>query len=419
VNEERAFRAAIAAHPDDDAPRLAFADWLDEHDRPAEAELVRVQIELEPLREDYGDARADALREREEVLLRPLRDRESQWLADLGCCRFGADVEYRRGFVDALKLPARWFVAHGAALRQRYPLLRKLVVFRLNGWGARFAACEHLRGVRELDPPCWYSDADADALAGSPHLSALGALHYWTGNWQANTVGQLRTLAASTAWPNLRRFRVVLGEDADRDLVNEAAGRAIGAVFDPAQLELFPMRADFSSGFLIGKFADGRQFFGDDPGDCGYDPATPPPPGPLRVEGQVFDAAGNPTETAALELPHELVYYPIELAKDVERHRALMADLSARRDEHLRAAYGFERAFIRVKRFSFRDFGPYRDPQYSNLGALDDPDADLATDYHGPRGYGESVYGAVTGEEYDFSAGNHWVCDKTGTVVFT
>lgn len=204
MNEERAFRAAIAAHPDDDAPRLAFADCLDEHDRPAEAELIRVQIELEPVREDYGDARADVLRGREEALLRPLRDGESKWLAGLGCCRFGADVEYRRGFVDALKLPARWLVEHGAALRTRYPLLRKLVVFRLNGWGARLAACEHLRGVRELDLPCWYSDADADALAGSPHLQALDVLHYWTGNWQANIAGQLRLLGASGAWPKLR-----------------------------------------------------------------------------------------------------------------------------------------------------------------------------------------------------------------------
>jgi len=212
---------------------------------------------------------------------------------------------------------------------------------------------------------------------------------------------------------------VVLGDDGDRDLVNEAAGRAIADVFDPNRFELFPMRADFSCTFLVGKFADGRQFFGDEPGDYGYDPATPPPPGPVRVEGQVFDAAGNPTETTVLELPRELVYYPLKLARNVERHRALMADLRTKRDEYLRATYGFERAFIRVKQFSFRECGPYRDPQYSNLGAVDDPNADLATDYHGPRGYGESVYGGVTGEEYDFSAGNHWVCDKSGTVVFT
>lgn|GEM_PF-6361756 len=33
MSEETAFLAAIAAQLDDDVPRLAFADWLDERDR--------------------------------------------------------------------------------------------------------------------------------------------------------------------------------------------------------------------------------------------------------------------------------------------------------------------------------------------------------------------------------------------------
>src|SRR6476660_7221258 len=37
---------AICASPDDDAPRLAFADWLDEHGDPHLAEFIRVQVEL-------------------------------------------------------------------------------------------------------------------------------------------------------------------------------------------------------------------------------------------------------------------------------------------------------------------------------------------------------------------------------------
>lgn len=49
--EERALCTAIAAHPDEDTPRLVYADWLQEHDQPERAEFIRVQVELAT----YGD----------------------------------------------------------------------------------------------------------------------------------------------------------------------------------------------------------------------------------------------------------------------------------------------------------------------------------------------------------------------------
>lgn len=36
----------ICANPADNAPRLIYADWLDEHDQPERAEFIRVQCEL-------------------------------------------------------------------------------------------------------------------------------------------------------------------------------------------------------------------------------------------------------------------------------------------------------------------------------------------------------------------------------------
>ena len=39
------FLAAIIANPADDAPRLVYADWLEEHDGPR-GEFIRVQVEL-------------------------------------------------------------------------------------------------------------------------------------------------------------------------------------------------------------------------------------------------------------------------------------------------------------------------------------------------------------------------------------
>jgi uncharacterized protein (TIGR02996 family) len=46
TDEQRALWAAIREQPDDDTPRLVYADWLQEHGDEARAEFIRVQCEL-------------------------------------------------------------------------------------------------------------------------------------------------------------------------------------------------------------------------------------------------------------------------------------------------------------------------------------------------------------------------------------
>jgi uncharacterized protein (TIGR02996 family) len=46
MSDAAALLAAIRATPDDDAPRLVYADWLEEHGQPERAEFIRVQCEL-------------------------------------------------------------------------------------------------------------------------------------------------------------------------------------------------------------------------------------------------------------------------------------------------------------------------------------------------------------------------------------
>ncbi len=46
MTDRDALLRAICENPDDDAPRLIYADWLDEHGDPRQAEFIRVQIEL-------------------------------------------------------------------------------------------------------------------------------------------------------------------------------------------------------------------------------------------------------------------------------------------------------------------------------------------------------------------------------------
>lgn len=89
MSDAAALLAAIRAAPDDDAPRLIYADWLEEHGQPERAEFIRVQCEL---------ARNDSptLRQREAELMTEHHDVFAGPLAAPGL-RF----RFRRGFVTA------------------------------------------------------------------------------------------------------------------------------------------------------------------------------------------------------------------------------------------------------------------------------------------------------------------------------
>ena len=55
MTERDAFLQAILEKPDDDAPRLIFADWLEEYGEPERADLIRVQCELALLQKKKND----------------------------------------------------------------------------------------------------------------------------------------------------------------------------------------------------------------------------------------------------------------------------------------------------------------------------------------------------------------------------
>src|SRR6476660_7293007 len=46
MSDYDALLAAICEQPDEDTPRLALADWLEENDQPQRAEFVRAQVKL-------------------------------------------------------------------------------------------------------------------------------------------------------------------------------------------------------------------------------------------------------------------------------------------------------------------------------------------------------------------------------------
>src|SRR5262245_40921969 len=64
--ENQALLSTILADPDDDRPRLAYADWLEQQGQVGRARLIRVQIELACL--PNNSEAATALRAEEEQL---------------------------------------------------------------------------------------------------------------------------------------------------------------------------------------------------------------------------------------------------------------------------------------------------------------------------------------------------------------
>ncbi|WP_371388991.1 TIGR02996 domain-containing protein, partial [Salmonella sp. M9-2] len=46
MTPDDAFLQSIIENPDDDGPRLVYADFLEEHGQPARAALIRVQCQL-------------------------------------------------------------------------------------------------------------------------------------------------------------------------------------------------------------------------------------------------------------------------------------------------------------------------------------------------------------------------------------
>ena len=408
MNDEANFIAAIAAQPDEDTPRLAFADWLDEHDRPDEAELIRVQCELEPIRDRHGEPQTDELHKLADTLYWAPREAALRWLAErIGDKAYDVEVVFRRGFAEELRLPVQWVIEHGGAIREHFPLLRKLVVFRVNGWGERLAECEHLRGLRELDLGCWYSDEDAQALARSPHLADLEVLTYWFSGWSeyGTEFVQLRMLAGSKAWPKLRKLRVMLGRGIEL-LVNEAAGRPVAEAIDPHEW-LFPFRPDFASNYFVGKLPDGRQLFANDIR-----------PGTDTALAALFNAAGDMIEIREIRFPPETQAPP---QKRWEARRWTEEEFRAKREQHLRDALGFEPAFIRVREFRIGAEGPTRfTERVDNLiGFADDPTVPPEYDYDNILGPGVVVYNWVTSGSFLFVGGNNWWCDGTGRVTST
>jgi uncharacterized protein (TIGR02996 family) len=175
MHDEQAFLQAIRAEPEADAPRLVYADWLEERGDPR-GDFIRTQVLWHRTRQD-GDWEAFRRHYRREHELS--KQYKELWLAPLYQLKVSV-ASYDRGFVDSVSIDMESFVKHGEQLLAAAPLLRE-VSFTLRPrsrltpalatcpWFQHVTAVEFRKGRLPVD--------NLLAFARSPHMAHLRSLY--------------------------------------------------------------------------------------------------------------------------------------------------------------------------------------------------------------------------------------------------
>jgi uncharacterized protein (TIGR02996 family) len=169
MTDEDAFLRAVIADPEDDAPRLIYADWLDEHGQSARAELIRLQCARARWPDD--DSYPAQLMEREAHLL-------LAYARDWGAPVSGLTLSYHfgRGFIEHVMCDMLTFLEHYDELFRVAPV-RHLALRNAGRAHLRLGKCPHLSRLLTLDLS--YNrlrDEGPAYLATSPYLKGLIAL---------------------------------------------------------------------------------------------------------------------------------------------------------------------------------------------------------------------------------------------------
>jgi uncharacterized protein (TIGR02996 family) len=181
--KEDDFLQHILANPDDETARLAYADWLLEHGdgaAAARAEFIQVQCRLARWSGEFSswDQWAEAaeqlphLRRREQALLEAHR---AAWAA--GVLPLVTSLEFRRGFVENIKVYAPTFLQNAERIFQRAPVQRVHFATFYNQ-AAAVAQSPYLGRLTAIDlSGASVRAVDLQALLASPHLGRLTELN--------------------------------------------------------------------------------------------------------------------------------------------------------------------------------------------------------------------------------------------------
>jgi uncharacterized protein (TIGR02996 family) len=164
TDDREALLRAVASAPDDDLPRLVYADWFDENGDPDRAVFIRAQVEFA---RHYREAQG-----LNDLARQQFRDtwaeHHERWRAELPVIPGVLwDVVFHRGFIERASVAsARTVVTHFDDLFGRSPLLHLIV--RDFSRAAGFAELEPLRHLKtcHLTIPATADERDAEELLG-------------------------------------------------------------------------------------------------------------------------------------------------------------------------------------------------------------------------------------------------------------
>jgi uncharacterized protein (TIGR02996 family) len=208
---EDAFLQSVIESPDDDTPRLVYADWLMEQDdrtRAARAEFIQVQCAIDrglhPERDwrDWIDAalRMPALRQRERALLAEFGGAWRGPLSSIPCL-----VELSRGFVEAVTIADVVLERHADTLFWAAPVRRLRV--NMTGYNPnqfRDFAAPYWSQVEHLEfNQNYLSDGHLARLTASPGFARLRSLSLRRGRF--SDAGA----AALADWPRLAQLELL------------------------------------------------------------------------------------------------------------------------------------------------------------------------------------------------------------------
>jgi uncharacterized protein (TIGR02996 family) len=126
LSDALAFIRAIHAAPDDAAPRLVCADWLDEHSEPGRADLIRRMCLVPTYVFTWsGTARHGRHVHAERVgAIRGLKGRVETVYRDEWLHLPGVElIQVCRGLIESIDIRPQPFLAHAAEIFARHPVV--------------------------------------------------------------------------------------------------------------------------------------------------------------------------------------------------------------------------------------------------------------------------------------------------------
>jgi uncharacterized protein (TIGR02996 family) len=217
MSTEAALLRAIRESPDEDTPRLIYADYLDEEGAASRAEFIRLQVARARLPE-YDPARA-ALEDREHELLGA---HECAWLGVEPDADGLTEWEWDRGFVHEVAANPSFMRGPGADLCAAHPVRR---------WRVQGGQSDLIDDLREAGREAWFARFEALDLAG--WYSTIGEL---SGFLLRSNSARLRELDL-TGRPGLADLPEVLSDAPFRDQLKALRCGGTGYFGDDGRLD--------------------------------------------------------------------------------------------------------------------------------------------------------------------------------------